>query len=419
LLSFAEKAVGTSSACKTPLSEGVVDLTSFDGFHYPSESPTVTWPGDRFKTKLPFVPNPDYPTQNILEAEATHVENLAKMATLTSGWVKRLQYSHYSNDRELASAIADEIKWGRTVVVSGYPYKPATVDTDDLNLRFNFSPENESHVSGQYLIFPLLIFIFITILDAVKRLGNHTNPHIFMTLKEFCDGTWDNSKIQCMLDLPTLDGEVLPFVKFLDDRHTAYNRLHTHSIWRKHRSLDVQKAMSWVLIHQGLYHTYAHHNSDGYSIWMQVLSGYKFWVILRPKSYDSDTNRNQLYDSANLYMEQTPKKDGFYSQESERTLIYTGPGDIIVMAPGTFHKVFTPVPSVTIGGHLYSYNALHLTELSRSLDKKTNEKFTNTSHPSSTLTVALMLAALPLLKDKGTFFSMLYDFINLFYSSPP
>jgi hypothetical protein len=103
-------------------------------------------------------------------------------------------------------------------------------------------------------------------------------------------------------------------------------------------------------------------------------------------------------------MEQTPKKDGFYGQESERTLIYAGPGDIIVMAPGTFHEVFTPVPSVTIGGHLYSYNALHLTELSRSLDKKTDEKFTNTSHPSSTLTVALMLAALPLLKDKGMFF---------------
>ena len=149
MLSFAEKAVGTTPACETPLSEQVVDLTSFDGFPYPAESPTVTWPGERFKTKMPFVPNPDDPTQNILEAEATHVENLAKTATLTSAWVKRLQYSHYANDRELASAIADEIKWGRTVVVSGHPYKASTVDTNDLNLRFNFSPDNESYVSGQ------------------------------------------------------------------------------------------------------------------------------------------------------------------------------------------------------------------------------------------------------------------------------
>jgi len=65
-------------------------------------------------------------------------------------------------------------------------------------------------------------------------------------------------------------------------------------------------------------------------------------------------------------MEQIPKKDGFYSQESERTL--------------------------------------HLTKLACSQNKKTDEKFTNTSHSRSTLTVALMLAALSLLKDKCTFF---------------
>jgi hypothetical protein len=245
------------------------------------------------------------------------------------------------------------------------------------------------------------ILAFTVNSDAVERVENHTHPHLLMTLEDFCNGTKDNSRIQCILDSPTLDGEVPPFIKFLDDGHTAYTRLHGYFPDRKHRALDVQKSTSWALLHQGLYHTYAHHDSDGYLTWTQVLSGYKFWVILRPKSYNTDTNRNQLYESANKYMTQVPTEHGYYGHESERTLIYAGPGDIIVMPPGTFHEVYTPIPSVTVGGHVYSYNALHLTEMSRSLDKKTEEKFTNTTHPSATLTIVQMLAALPLFKNKG------------------
>lgn len=129
--------------------EQPVDLTSFDGFHYPPDAPTVTWPGGRFKTKLPYLANSTNPAVNDLKADAAHVENIAKTATLTSKWVVRLDYNGYSNDREFASAVANETKHGRTVVVSGHPYRPAAVELDDLNLRFNFVEDNQVYASGR------------------------------------------------------------------------------------------------------------------------------------------------------------------------------------------------------------------------------------------------------------------------------
>ena len=40
---------------------GLTDLTSFDGFAYPHQAPTIVWPGGRFKTVLPFLPRTQNP----------------------------------------------------------------------------------------------------------------------------------------------------------------------------------------------------------------------------------------------------------------------------------------------------------------------------------------------------------------------
>ena len=58
-------------------------------------------------------------------------------------------------------------------------------------------------------------------------------------------------------------------------------------------------------------------------------------------------------------------------------------------APGTLHEVYTPTPSITRGGHFNTYDSLHLTEFSRSLDTLTNDSFSNQSHPSAALTISM------------------------------
>ena len=65
--------------------------------------------------------------------------NLSAQAVLESPWVVKVKYQDYQNGIQLSNAIADELKWGRTVVLSGHPYSPAGVNIQDLKSHFNFS----------------------------------------------------------------------------------------------------------------------------------------------------------------------------------------------------------------------------------------------------------------------------------------
>jgi len=239
--------------------------------------------------------------------------------------------------------------------------------------------------------------------DAQTRLSKPALPHIKMPLRKFVDGVQDNSIIQCLLDQPTVDGERPKFVKFLDDAHLAY--MHSSCDQRIYTPLDLQKSASWLLLHHGLYHTFGHHDADGYGTWVQVVSGYKFWVILTPKVYEETRDRNRLQESVGQYVELKYNGQGYYGEESERVVIYAGPGDIVIMPPGTFHEVYTPVPSVTIGGHFYAFDTMHLTEIARALDHRTKGKFTNQDHPHAMYTMAVMMCSLPLFKEYRKVFS--------------
>lgn len=68
--------------------------------------------------------------------------------------------------------------------------------------------------------------------------------------------------------------------------------------------------------------------------------------------------------------------------------------------------MYTPTPSVTIGGHFYTYNTLHLTECARIYDIHTKSILTNQYHNGVTQTMALMMAALPLFPDLGRSLSL-------------
>lgn len=57
---------------------------------------------------------------------------------------------------------------------------------------------------------------------------------------------------------------------------------------------------------------------------------------------------------------------------------------------------------MTVGGHFYTYNSLHLTECARIYDIHTDSVLTRPYHNGVTLTMALMMAALPLFPALGT-----------------
>jgi hypothetical protein len=63
------------------------------------------------------------------------------------------------------------------------------------------------------------------------------------------------------------------------------------------------------------------------------------------------------------------------------------------MPPGTWHAVYTPEPSHVLGGHFYSFETMHLTELSLRFDYKYAEAATNAEHHNHR-TFALMVLSL-------------------------
>jgi hypothetical protein len=62
------------------------------------------------------------------------------------------------------------------------------------------------------------------------------------------------------------------------------------------------------------------------------------------------------------------------------------------MPPGVWHEVYTPVPSVALGGHFVNWTTLHLTRINRKLDNQ--QWVTNATHPDINFVLAHMLISL-------------------------
>lgn len=115
----------------------------------------------------------------------------------------------------------------------------------------------------------------------------------------------------------------------MDDAHSVWFQLHQTFPSRKFAPLDVQKSSSWILFHQALFHTYTHHDADGYATWTQVLSGEKFWVVTRPRGLEEVKTRKDFYDASEGYLSPDADKNGFYGEGFERFVIYATPGDVM------------------------------------------------------------------------------------------
>jgi len=158
----------------------------------------------------------------------------------------------------------------------------------------------------------------------------------------------------CQVSLIAFFCQFLPLTskRHLDQGHTAWYRLHEQFKDRRYIPLDVQKSRSWALLHQALFHTYAHHDANGYGTWTLVASGHKIWVFLRPRisstaSFDKCQNRQQYDELVSKYLEDSPEKDvktPYYGEESERFFVVAKSGDI--MYASSFLIIFQPTPFV-------------------------------------------------------------------------
>ncbi|KAF8954159.1 hypothetical protein BDZ97DRAFT_1766523 [Flammula alnicola] len=336
----------------------------------------VTWLSGRIRTKLPWLPDPSDPLKNLLWKDEAHLRYLADSARSSAAcnWIKRLDYNDYSDDLALAHDIREALAQNMPVHLINHTYKPVSLTSISLHRDLYF--EQKIPVVAQ---------------DCKQRVVNHVEPFAHMMLDDFCDAMRDNTRIQAVLDLPSVDSQIPAFLNLLDDGHTAWSKIHSMFPDRINFPIDFQNSRSWVLLHHAGFHSYAHHDAAGYSSWVQVLDGDKLWVFLRPLSLMSCKTRQDYQEDMSPYLETDCGPEGFYGSESQRIVIHASAGDIIVQPPGMPHEVYTPTPTVAIGGHLYTYGSMHLTEISRALDVDTAGRHSNQVHESAPLTLSMMM----------------------------
>ena len=148
--------------------------------------------------------------------DENHVRTIAQNGKPASDfdWVTYINYSDFHGDFELGEFIRNEISKSHAVILRGYPYQAVKFSADNFWRTFKIPGEQKFVVSGTSFIFMFIFYFLIEkTIDTVKRLEDSRNPHVNMNFKEFCAGISDTSRVQCILDCPSVDGAKPDFIK--------------------------------------------------------------------------------------------------------------------------------------------------------------------------------------------------------------
>ena len=109
----------------------------------------------------------------------------------------------------------------------------------------------------------------------------------------------------------------------MDHGYQSWTRLNNVPNDRVLVPLDVIKTRCWGLVHHAMFHTYPHHDAEGYATFIQIISGTKFWVIMRPREVH-ETWAKLYYDQMQFHADSL-----MYDDDWEKWLITARPGDIM------------------------------------------------------------------------------------------
>ena len=118
-----------------------------------------------------------------------------------------------------------------------------------------------------------------------------------------------------------------------DHSHQLWTRLHRNPHERTEVPNDVHKSRSWALVHHAMFHTYPHHDAEGYVTFIQVLSGLKYWIIMRPK--EEHMERTKLYHDQLQFCSQSLDYDKLWNC----WLIVPDLGDIMHVFSPSMHSI--------------------------------------------------------------------------------
>ncbi|KAF8058566.1 hypothetical protein FPV67DRAFT_1676141 [Lyophyllum atratum] len=399
-----------STAVSPPLPSVGTELTSIDapdevgmdkidyvtpvlGVELSDASPQVEWPSGAI-TVVPFIPHPENPNTNILTRDAQFVTNITlAMDARKSSFVRYLE-STGSNEEKLIEVCRNELAHGNVVVV-----------TDSGNFAGQLGGEFDESVfrnlgyRGKGRSFDIH--------DALRRIDHPEAPQLKgQQLDVLLKSVTDHSKVQCILDMPSRTSLIPPLIDLLNDGSTSFQEIqdiYPESIVQQ----NIHDNRSWLLAHTAGFLTYPHRDAGGLCTFIK---GFKMWVVYRAGGYLAARNRKELDHQQKKFEDKEGgpgEPSGFGIEEDEQcevAVIHAQPNSTVIMPPGVFHAVYTPIRNVAKGGHLFLYDALHLTEAARASDHKRAKFVTNTEHVSVGRTLARMAIALLRLSSDMIFY---------------
>ncbi|KII91448.1 hypothetical protein PLICRDRAFT_173297 [Plicaturopsis crispa FD-325 SS-3] len=204
---------------------------------------------------------------------------------------------------------------------------------------------------------------------------------------------WDSTKDVGLADIPAH-----PKPGDKNSRGISSHRKRWDSAAPQCITLDQTKLGQWILLTHAGFLTHIHHDAAGLATWVSVQGGsLKIWAIVVPKVTAMHHDRDSIFERFGETLEEAVRWAKVMEEEDIADVYWTflEPGQTLFMPPGAFHLVLTATPSVALGGHFYTYESMHLTEMSRSFDHRHSESATNTEHAAAERAIARMALALP------------------------
>ncbi|KAH9939652.1 uncharacterized protein BXZ73DRAFT_99266 [Epithele typhae] len=137
---------------------------------------------------------------------------------------------------------------------------------------------------------------------------------------------------------------------------------------------DCVHASTWGAMSNAGYLIHPRHQSSGMVSWVTVASGVQFWTIFRPRWDDPDRTKAALRVIANATPRDNP--EDLEHMFDIGTVMLT-PGSVLILPPGAYHMVYTPVKSVTLGGNFLTIDSLHHTLMARQIEQYASFNTTN------------------------------------------
>ncbi|KAG6377651.1 hypothetical protein JVT61DRAFT_14411 [Boletus reticuloceps] len=344
-------------------------------------APMVEWTSGQ-RTVLPFLPKCAHNQclQNILGNDANYTTELAHLPEMGPSSPVIIYLNKNTNKRKLFQATRDALSRNLTIVVRCY------VDTNS----FEFNLEGlQEHLS----ISPRMP---VEAHNMALQVTQFNTPHVNIDVKEFVGGITDTSICRVTLGFPLPQYTTpFPFEKLNNSLSIPLAQTQNHlPIDGIPIPADVWTVCSWSLGHHTSILTYPHHDAEGASTFIIVLSGMKNWVAIGIK----DITRKDLPQLLQDLSDRDASPINFLDRiEAEMVHLYHG--DLVIIPPSQYHTVYTPVAGFCHGGHFFNFNTMHLTELSRFIDTTKASYVTNDAHLGTLETLCRMVISWTILPE--------------------